>query len=217
MTGIGKILLIEDHPLVRSGCRRVLRSTGAVILEAVNGAAGLRIGRDEQPDIVFLDINLPDISGAVVLDGLLADCVGTRVILLTMYEDVALANRLLKRGAAGYVTKRDSPESMLHAIAQAYEGEAFVSSLLAAGLAGDSRAEDRFADLSPRDKRIVELLGEGKSLSEISYEIGQSYKTIANVTNMIRQRLGIRTTAALTKFAVERRLGHANESLPGPR
>jgi two-component system invasion response regulator UvrY len=208
---IGKILLIEDHPLVRAGCCRVLRSTGAVVFEAATGTEGRRLNREEQPDIVFLDISLPDVNGADMLGGLRADSAGTRVIFLTMYEDRALANRLLKRGAAGYVTKSDSPECMLKAIEQVCGGGSFMSAHLTPGIEVRHATEDRLASLSPRDRKIVDLLGEGKSLAEASYELGQSYKTVANVTNMIRHKLGLRTNAALIRLAVEQRLTQSPE------
>jgi two-component system, NarL family, invasion response regulator UvrY len=206
MTHIAKILLIEDHALIRAGCRRVLRATGAMVLEAVTGAEGLQINREQRPDIVFLDISLPDVNGATLLERLRADSANVHVIMLTMYEDRALADRLMKRGASGYVTKRDSPECMLQAIKQVCAGGAFLSTYLAPGDQSGEAAEARFSQLSPRDQRIVELLGQAKSLSEIAYELGQSYKTIANLTNMIRRKIGLRTNAALAKFAIERRL-----------
>jgi two-component system invasion response regulator UvrY len=211
MTQADKILLVEDHPLVRAGCRRVLRVIRATVLEATTGAAALQINRDEQPNIVFLDISLPDTNGADILDRLRAENVGVQVIILTMYEDIALARRLIRRGASAYVTKRDSPECMLRAIERVCQGASFVSPYLTSGVEGSNKsADDRLAELSPRDRRIIELLGDGKSLSEISYELGQSYKTVANVTNMIRNKLGFRTNSGLIKLAVERRL----EQLP---
>lgn len=182
MTRADKIMLVEDHPLVRAGCRRVLRTIRATVLEATTGAAALRINRDEQPNIIFLDISLPDINGADILERLRAENVGVQVIILTMYEDIALARRLIRRGASAYVTKSDSPECMLRAIERACQGASFVSPYLTSSVeGGNNTADDRLAELSPRDRRIVELLGDGKSLSEISYEIGQSYKTVANV------------------------------------
>ena len=207
---VEKILLVEDHPLVRAGCHRVLRSTGATVIDATTGAAALKLNRELQPDIIFLDISLPDINGADMLDQLMAENQATRVIVLTMYEDMALARRLLRRGAAGYVTKRDSPESMLRAIERAVRGGGFVSPHLASP--ENAEAENRLAELSPRDRRIVELLADGKSLSEISYELGQSYKTVANVTNMIRRKFGLRSNTALIKLAVELRLDSETEN-----
>jgi two-component system invasion response regulator UvrY len=212
MTQVEKILLVEDHPLVRAGCRRVLHAIRSTVLEATTGAAALRINRDDRPNIIFLDISLPDTNGADMLERLRAENYGVQVIILTMYEDIALARRLIRRGASAYVTKSDSPECMLRAIERVCQGASFVSPHLTAGVeGGNDAAGDRLAELSPRDRRIIELLGDGKSLSEISYELGQSYKTVANVTNMIRNKLGFRTNSALIKLAVERRL----EQLPG--
>jgi DNA-binding NarL/FixJ family response regulator len=82
MTQVEKILLVEDHPLVRAGCRRVLRAIRATVLEATTGAAALRINRDEQPNIIFLDISLPDINGADMLEKLRTENVGVQVIIL---------------------------------------------------------------------------------------------------------------------------------------
>jgi two-component system, NarL family, invasion response regulator UvrY len=104
---------------------------------------------------------------------------------------------------------------MLRAIERVCQGASFVSPYLTSGVeGGNNAADDRLAELSPRDRRIIELLGHGKSLSEISYELGQSYKTVANVTNMIRNKLGFRTNSALVKLAVERRLERSPQAGP---
>jgi two-component system, NarL family, invasion response regulator UvrY len=106
---------------------------------------------------------------------------------------------------------------MLRAIERICQGDTFVSPYLTSRAEASSAADDRLAELSPRDRRIVELLGDGRSLSEISYELGQSYKIVANVTNMIRGKLGLRTNAALIKLAVERRLERLPEAgTPNP-
>jgi two-component system invasion response regulator UvrY len=215
MTQVEKILLVEDHPLVRAGCRRVLRAIRAIVLEATTGAAALRINRDEQPAIIFLDISLPDTNGADMLERLRAENVSGRVIILTMHEDIALARRLIRRGASAYVTKSDSPECMLRAIERVSQGASFVSPYLTASQkSSNDTVNGRLAALSPRDRRIIELLGDGKSLSEISYELGQSYKTVANVTNMIRNKLGFKTNSALIRVAVERRLEQSPQANP---
>ena len=127
MTAFEKVRLVDDHPLVRAGCRQVLRAMRATVLEATTGMAALRINRDEQPDLILLDISLPDMNGADALGRLRAENPRARVIMLTMYEDIALAHRLLKRGAAAYVTKNDSPALLLQAIDGVLHGCAFVS------------------------------------------------------------------------------------------
>jgi two-component system, NarL family, invasion response regulator UvrY len=207
MTQVESILLVDNHPLVRAGCQRVLRAIRARVVEATTAATAIRINRDERPKIIFLDISLPDANGTDILERLLAENVGVQVIILTMYEDVTLARRLIRRGASAYLTKSDSPECMLRAIERVSQGACFISPYLTSGIKEDKNsADERFAQLSPRDRRIIELLGDGKSLSEISYELGQSYKTVANVTNMIRNKFGFKTNSALIKLAVERRL-----------
>jgi len=206
---LGTILLIEDHPLVRAGCRRVLQAAGAAILEAGTAADGLRLSREQAPELVVLDINLPDGDGFASLAALLADRPGLPVIILSMYEDAAMAETLIRRGAKAYVTKRDSPESLLQAVSRVAAGGQYVSGLLARESAVDEALESRLSELSARDRRIVDGLGEGKVLAEIAFELGQSYKTIANVTNMIRRRLGLRSNAALARLAVERRVARS--------
>jgi len=196
---------------MRLGYRHVLHETGAAVTDAATGADGLKIVRRDQPDVVFLDVDLPDIVGSPLLDQLLLECSRTHVIALSMYDDPSLAHRLLERGVAGFITKRDNPEAILRAIACAYEGAVFISSFLAPCTPYNIELENRLSSLSPRDRWIVELLGEGKCLSEISYEIGRTYKTTANVTNIIRHKLGIRTNSLLIRFAVERRLHLATE------
>ena len=216
MIRVNKVFLVEDHPLVRAGCQRVLHAIRATVPEAATGGAALRINRGEQPNII-LDISLPDINGADMLDSLRADNAGAHVIILSMYGDIALARRLLRRGASGYVTKNGSPECMLRPIERVCQGDTFVSPHLASRAESSSAADDRLAELSPRDRRTIELPGDGRFLSEIWYELGQSYKTAANVTNMLRSKLRLRTYAALIKLAVERRLARQSDvSTPSP-
>jgi two-component system, NarL family, invasion response regulator UvrY len=161
MIDLRKILLVEDHPLVRAGCRRVLQTTGAFILEAENGSEALRISQAERPDLVVLDVNLPGLNGLAVLEKLLADRPDLPVVILSMYEDRALASRLMKHGASAYVTKRDDPETILRAVRQVCEGGVFLSAHLAPGQGDDQEVEGRLSDLSTRDQKIVALLGEG--------------------------------------------------------
>ncbi|APH56151.1 Two-component response regulator [Granulibacter bethesdensis] len=201
-----KVLVVEDHPLVRAGCHRVLsRRDTLEVLEASSGQDGVAINAAQKPHVIILDINLPDSNGFDLLDDLLSDNPDVRIIVLSMYGDTHFVRRALDRGVKGYVTKNDDPETILLAIDQVmnngvYLGQVVAQSLALGRLMPDSNVA---AELSVKEKRVLELLGDGLSLSEIAYELGVSYKTVANMSGALRTRLKIRTGAALVKFAVE--------------
>lgn len=121
-----RILLIEDHPIVRAACRRLLSSSaGTEIAEAATAAVGLSMARDVAPDVIILDLRLPDGNGLDLLVALLSEDSGRRIIVFSMYEDSTFAKRALEAGARAYISKNDSPDALQEAIEKVSAGGYF--------------------------------------------------------------------------------------------
>lgn len=211
MNGPRLILLIEDHPIVRAGCRRLLQSrNGVEIIEADCGAEGLRLNRERRPDLIILDLNLPDTNGLDVLRQVLRETPAVKVLVFSMYEDPAFVAHALEAGAVGYVTKNDDPDTLLEAIDKAWQGSVHLGHTVAQKLAlmNLRSPNSSLRNLSPREIQVLDLLGDGRSLSEIAGRLDISYRTVANISSQLKNKLGVGTTSALVKLAVEhRRLG----------
>ena len=200
-----KVLLIEDHAVVRAGCARVLATRpGLTVVEARSGSEGV-LAASDGADVVILDLNLPDMRGHEVLQAIRAASPGLRVIIFSMYEDPALVTRALEGGALGYVSKNDDPDLLLEAIDSAMAGKVYLGRAVAQKMALASLAADPLAGLTERERVLIELLGSARTLGEISAELDVSYRTAAALAARTRQKLGLRTNSALIKFAVERR------------
>jgi two-component system, NarL family, invasion response regulator UvrY len=206
MTERIKILLIEDHPIVRDGCLRILaRRPDFEAAEANSAKAGLAANRSFTPDVIILDLELPDIGGLEAIADLLHDNPATKVIIFSMYEAATFVTKALGRGARGYVTKNDDPNAILQAIDKVLSGSVYLgqSAAQSLALANFEPAADPLKVLSERERQVVTLLGEGKSLGEISAALAIGYKTAANIVSAVKQKLRIGTSPALIKFAVE--------------
>lgn len=202
-----RILLIEDHPIVRAGCRRLLQGwNGVEVWEAATAGDGLRIGREIEAEIIVVDLNLPDVNGLDLLEPLLADGPERKIIVFSMYDDSAFAQRALEGGARGYITKNDDPDALLQAIEKVSAGGLFLTAGMIEKLAfkAASSGVDPLRDLSGREREVLALLGEGKTLAEIAGRLNISYRTSASVTAQIKVKLNIPSTAALIKWAADR-------------
>jgi two-component system invasion response regulator UvrY len=204
-----RILIVDDHPIVVSGCRALLAGNPEVtILEASGAESGEGVFVTERPDICVLDINLPGVSGFELARRILARDATARIIMFSMNDDPIFAARAIETGAKGYVSKSGDPSDLVEAIRKVGEGGVFLPSAIAQSIAfaGPGFAENRLAKLTQREIEILRLLGAGKSLSEIAWLVHSSYKTIANTSSFIRQKLGLRTSSELVRFAIESRL-----------
>jgi two-component system, NarL family, invasion response regulator UvrY len=201
-----RILLIEDHPIVRAGCRRMLEGrAGIEVKEVATAAEGLRINREFNPDVVILDLKLPDGSGLDLLEPLLADAPDRKVIVFSMYDDPAFAARALKSGARGYISKNDDPDVLWQAIEKTSDGGIFLPAPMAEKLAlmAIGTGNNPLRMLSGRERQVLDLLGQGKTLVEIADYLKVSYRTSASLTAQIKTKLNIGSTAALIKWAAD--------------
>lgn len=204
-----KVLIVDDHPIVVSGCRALLAADGVEIVSAGDGASGARAYAAERPEVAVIDINLPDISGFDLTRRILAEDGSARVLMFSMNDDPIYAARALECGALGYVSKNDDPEQFRRAIGEVAAGATSlapdmadkVACLRAAGSVAPAQSK-----LTARELEILRQLAKGRSMSEISGLVGVSYKTVAGECAGMRVKLGARTQAELVRIAVEFRL-----------
>jgi DNA-binding NarL/FixJ family response regulator len=212
-TGIGatpmRVLIVDDHPIVASGCRALFADdTDIEILEASDAESGEQVFAAEQPDICVLDINLPTVSGFELARRILARAPSARIIMFSMNDDPIFAARAIEIGAKGYVSKSGDPADLVAAIREVGSGGVYLPAAMARSLAfaGPGFAQNPLSKLTSREIEILRLLSAGKSLSEIAWLVHSSYKTIANTSSIIRQKLGLRSASELVRFAIETRL-----------
>ena len=200
-----KILIVDDHPIVRAGVGRLLAAESEIeVREATNGREELSIYRELQPTLVILDLNLPGIGGLEVLARLKAADPDARVLVLSMHDDEIHVTRALRAGAAGYVTKNAPPEELLEAIGRVARGYTYIEREIAEDLVFASVRESPhpLKDLSSRDLEILRQLAEGRTLSQIADTVGIGYKTAANNCSRIKAKLGAASTADLIRIAL---------------
>lgn len=202
-----KILIIDDHAVVREGVRRLLSSIPrAEIFEAANSHEGLAVFRAQVPDVVVLDINLETSSGLELLKRLKGESKTVKIVMFTMHSEPSYALRALRAGASGYVGKSTPAEELVTAVKRVMEGQRYIDRELANELVlSPVDVEDPMSTLSNREIEILRLLGEGKSISEIAQVFGIAYKTVANSCSRLKEKLGIDRTADLIRLSIESR------------
>ena len=215
-----QILIVDDHPVVRAGLRRLLASEpGCDIREAADGKEALRLFRAHHPALVVLDLNLPGLGGLETIARLRRADRGARILVLSMHDDPIHVTRALRAGAAGYVSKGAAPEEILTAVRRVANGHTYLEHEIAEELAfSNLRERSPLQDLSSRDLEILRLLAAGCSLPQIADTLGISYKTVANNCSQIKGKLGASTTADLIRIAIRSGVtdGDADLAAPGP-
>ena len=201
-----RILIADDHPIVASGCRTVLADEpDIVLLEAADAESAEQLFVMERPDICLIDINLPTVSGFELARRVLAHDAEARIIMFSMNDDPVYLARAIEVGAKGFVSKNGDPQNLVEAIHEVGKGGVYLPPALARSMAfaGPKVARNPLSRLNSREMEILRLLSAGKSLSEIAWLVHAPYKTVANTSAIIRQKLGVRTAAELVRFAIE--------------
>jgi two-component system invasion response regulator UvrY len=201
-----KVLIVDDHPIVRSGLRRLLAGNAEFeVREAASGREALSIFRSYRPGLVVLDLNMPGIGGLEVIGRLKLEDAAVRILILSVHHDAIYVTRALQAGAAGYMSKNAPPDLILEAIKRVAAGFSYIEHEIAQELALASvRAPGSpLRELSPRDFEILRLLGDGRSLRQIADTIGVSYKTVANTCSRIKAKLRVERSADLVRIAVQ--------------
>ena len=205
-----KLLIVDDHPVIVSGCRSLFASDPSVsIEEAVDEKSGLRSFLSKRPDVTIIDINLPDLSGFELMRRIHKEDPEARIIMFSMNDDPAFVVRAIELGAHGYVSKGDDPRLLVKAVRKVAAGENFITPHLAQTVtfSGAAIRANPATTLTARELEILRLLGRGDKIVEIATALDISYKTVANTTSMLKQKLGARNHSDLIRLAVEMGLG----------
>jgi two-component system invasion response regulator UvrY len=201
-----KLLLVDDHAIVRAGLRRLFAVLpGVQISEAATGREALALVRAERPALIILDLNLPGLGGLELMRRLLTEHPEARLVVLSMHAETFYAMRALRAGAVGYLSKNASPEELLEAVRRVAGGGRYIEAEIAQGLALEAAETVDLKDqLTERDLEIMRLLGDGQSLSDIADALGVSYKTVANTCSQMKAKLGVARTIDLVRLSIER-------------
>ena len=200
-----KVLVVDDHAVVRAGLRRLLVTLPNVeTFDAATGREALTFVHAQQPDLILLDLHLPGIGGIELLRRLISMRPQVRILVFSMHAETMYAARALQAGARGYVSKNASPEELHIALNRVIEGGRYVEREIAQELAVHGPVDaDPWNRLTERDLEILRLLSEGRSLAQIAGAIGVSYKTVANICTQIKAKLGVTRTADLVRLSIE--------------
>lgn len=199
------ILLVEDHPIVRDGLKRLLAAIpAAAVREETTGRGALAAVRARRPDLVILDLNLPDMGGLDVLGRLKREDPTLGVLVLSMHGEPIYAVRALEAGAGGYVSKGAAPDELMTAIKAVSQGRRYVENAIAQAIVlKGAELPGPLDALSARDLEVLRLLAGGHRLAEVAERLQLAYKTVANITSAIKRKLGVSTTIDLVRLAVE--------------
>lgn len=206
-----RVILVDDHQIVRRGMRQLLAEGGdiEVVGEAGDYAELSQLLRGQSCDVLLLDISIPGRNGIEIIKSLREQHPGLRILILTMYPEEQYAVRALKAGAAGYLTKSSAPESLLEAIRQVAAGRRFITPKSAEAIAasiGENEARAPHELLSDREFQTLRMLASGRKLSEIALELSLSPKTVSVYRARVLEKMKLRTTAELAGYAVRNNL-----------
>ena len=204
-----RVLLADDHLLVRQGVRAILERNGfEVVGEAPDGHQAIELARDLRPDVAILDFAMPLLNGIDAAREILKDCPTTRVILLTMHTEDQYILGAIKAGIRGFVVKSQVAEDLVRAIEEVHGGAFYlcpgVSQTVVQAYLGKT---DLPSDpLSPRERQVLQLVAEGKSTKEIAGLLGISIKTAESHRTRIMEKLDLHETASLVRYAIRQGL-----------
>lgn len=207
-----RILLCDDHRIMRDGLRAILERAGFVVVgEAADGRQGLRLAEELAPDVVLMDISMPELNGIDATRALVGRCPGVKVLGLSMSAEPRYVRALLAAGASGYVLKSSAAKDLIEALHTVAAGAEYVSPDVAreraaepgAGVAPSAPPSSRAVrPLSGREREVLQLLAEGHSSKEIALRLCVATTTIESHRRQIMDKLNIRTIAELTKYAI---------------
>lgn len=202
------VLIIDDHPIVLQGCRRMLEDAGiAAVLEARDAASGYRLYRRHHPEVVIVDLamNGSGLAGLPLIRRINAHNPNARILVFSMHSDPIIVARALEAGATGYVLKDTSSGDLMEAFAKVRAGSPYLSNDLAmqVALVRTPARQSPLAELTPRELQTLSLLAEGKAYGRIADELNVSYKTVVNLSSQLKQKLDARNLPELIRTAVQ--------------
>jgi DNA-binding NarL/FixJ family response regulator len=206
-----RILIADDHGVVAEGLKHLVEAEADMEVVACvgDGREAVQLARDVQPDVVLMDLSMPELNGADATRAILQRDPKCRVIVLSMYAQREYVRRALKAGAAGYVVKRSAAKEVVEAIRAVHAGQRYLSPRVADVVLedySDDKQDDPLARLSAREREVLQLLAEGRAGAEIAQRLSLSQKTVETYRARLVEKLGIRDLAGLVRFAIQRGL-----------
>jgi DNA-binding NarL/FixJ family response regulator len=221
-----KVILVDDHSLVRAGIRSLIQNISGVevIAEANNGRDAIRLIDELIPDLVLLDIAMPELNGLEVISRISKDNTDTKIIILSMHTNEEYVVQALKSGAAGYLLKDSAPNELEIAVNAVMRGETYLSPAISKHVvdnylrrisdvsAEKEKGPDIFKQLTSRQREILQLIAEGNSTKEIANKLNVSIKTVETHRMQLMDRIGIHDVAGLVRYAI--RMGIITVKMP---
>jgi two-component system invasion response regulator UvrY len=207
-----KVLLADDHSIMRAGLRRIIEESGEieVVAEAEDGRTAIQLARENLPDVAVIDISMPGFDGLEVVSQLKIYLPHLPIIMLTMHEEEQYVVRAIEAGAMGYVTKRSAPEHIVKAIHQVMSGSRYLtaeaSEALALRIAKGAGGKSSLDSLSTRELQVLRRLAMGHTNHEIADAYSISTKTVDTYRLRLLKKLNLRNNAELSRFAIQNKL-----------
>jgi len=203
-----RVLIADDHGVVAEGLKHLVDAQPdmAVIACVEDGREAVRMAGETRPDVVVMDLSMPELNGAEATRSIMQRDPKCRVIVLSMYAEREYVRRALKAGAVGYVVKRSAAKELVDAIRATHAGQRYLSSRVADVVLEDSAADgkdDRLAKLSAREREVLQLIAEGRTGAEIAERLTLSQKTVETYRARLIEKLGIRDVPGLVRFAIQ--------------
>ena len=213
-----RILMADDHKLFIDGLGMLLQQHGGmeVVGAARDGLTAVKLAVELQPDIILMDISMPELNGIEATRKVLTDCPAIKVVMLSMHADRRYVVESLRAGARGYLLKDSAPEELLQVIERVQSGEIYLSSKISSQLIRDyigmteSGESSAYTVLSAREREVLQLVAEGRSTKEIAGQLSVSIKTIETHRKQIMDKLDLHSVAELTKYAIREGLTQIN-------
>lgn len=204
-----KIVLVDDHQMMRDGLRLLLEKEPGlrIVGDADNGRAAIQMAKDLSPDIIVMDVGLPGLNGIEATRQITAASPKTCVIALSMHSDKRYVIQMLRAGAKAYLLKNCASDELVKAIRAVQANQPFVSQGIAQTLVefvmrDNPATGTAYTDLTPREREVLQLLGEGMTSKEIAGELSISIKTVETYRRDIMSKLDLHSVAELTKYAI---------------
>jgi DNA-binding NarL/FixJ family response regulator len=203
------VFLADDHAVVRDGLRCLLEAHAGITVVGVasNGREAVREVIRLAPDVVIMDISMPELNGIDAAGEITVKCKGTQVIILSMHSTAEHVFRALKAGARGFLLKDSAGQEVVEAVRSVHAGNRYFSTTIADTMVKDylssRQAESPLESLSQRERQILQLVVEGKSSAEIATALALSPKTVESYRSRLMQKIGVGDLPALVKFAIQ--------------
>jgi DNA-binding NarL/FixJ family response regulator len=204
-------VIVDDHPLLRKGLGRIINSSNSLTVcgEAGDARQALAVIRSTKPNLVIVDIGLPDGNGIELTKKIRAEFPKLPVLILSMHEEPLCAARALRAGAQGYIVKQEAIEKIVEAVRKIFDGQRYVSAIVSKQIGtgsehdGEPCSADRVRELTTRELEVLELIGEGHSIREIAQKLYLSRKTVETHRAHIKEKLNLQNARQVARFATQ--------------